>query len=376
MKGRPRFQVGGRAFAYAIIISFWMGFLAGCGPTHEEIMAQEQARLQREAREREEADARRQAEQARDARVRAAVTACSDSAAQGDLDAALLRCQGALKDIQRYSDQDQQVREMIIKIARAMPSPPATPEETVRFMARGEAKLKMGGAGSYEGAANEMEQAVSNAPWLADAYLNLGIVQEKAEMFGKAIRNFRLYLLASPESPNAKAVQAKIYALEVSQEEQAKMQSLAGVWRSGAGNAYKATLEGRRIKINGSGSLQNTDGGKQTFWLVFDLEKKGASLDGSAQIAREGLKGCNFPNETVPVSGSVGGDGRTMRLQWKESVYQWTWQGSVCTGVSSLGKADRYVDLYQGASPVSGETNPGPSPVKKSSDWGKKPVRK
>ena len=191
IKGGLRFQGIGRTLSCLVAIFLLAGLLPGCGPTHEEIMAKEQQRLQREAREQQEAEARRQAEesrrqaeQAKQERIRIAVAAGSEAAAGGQLGVALRRLQEALRDIERYSDQDRHVREAIIKVVRAMPAPPPIPEETLRSMTRGEAKLKMGGGGSYEGAAKEMEQAVLAAPWLADGYFNLGIVQEKAEMFG------------------------------------------------------------------------------------------------------------------------------------------------------------------------------------------------
>jgi tetratricopeptide (TPR) repeat protein len=371
------FQGRGRTLpCIGVILLLLAGLLPGCGPKHEEIMAMEQQRLQREALARQEAEARRQAEQARkeaeQERIRAMVTACSDSAAQGQLDIALMRCQEALRNIERYSDQDRQVRELIIKVVRAMPAPPPTPEETLRSIARGEAKVKMGGTGSYAGAAKEMEQAVSTAPWLADAYFNLGVVQEKGDMFGQAIQNLRLYLLAAPQSPNAKAVQAKIYGLEVMREEQEKVQSLAGSWRSAGGNLYKVTIEGKKIRIEGSSTYKLSNGGTQKYWRVFDFEKKGGSLEGSASIAIESSNGCNFPNETVPATGIMGGEGRPTRFDWKETAYQWTYQGNLCTGVSSLGKNERFVELVKQVTPGNSEIKKSTAPATKATKMMKK----
>jgi tetratricopeptide (TPR) repeat protein len=358
IKGGLRFQGIGRTLSCLVTIFLLAGLLPGCGPTHEEIMAKEQERLQREARERQEAEARRQAEeskrqaeQAKQERIRIAVAAGSEAAAGGQLGVALRRLQEALRDIERYSDQDRHVREAIIKVVRAMPAPPPIPEETLRSMTRGEAKLKMGGGGSYEGAAKEMEQAVLAAPWLADGYFNLGIVQEKAEMFGQAIQNFQLCIFAVPQSPNAKAVQAKIYGLEVMREEQEKVKSLAGSWRSSGGNTYKVTIEGRKIRIEGSASDKATDGSLLKTWRVFDLEKKGGSLEGSVSITRNPSNGCSFPIETVPASGISGGDGRFTKISWKESAYRWTWQGKICTGVSSLGKEEGSLELVEWIKP-------------------------
>jgi len=378
IRGRSRFQGIGRTLpCLGIILLLLVGLLPGCGPTHEEIMAMEQERLQREARERQEAEDRRQAEEARkraeQERIRAIVATCSDSAAQGQLDTALIRCQEALKNLERYSDPDRQVRETIIKAVRAMPAPPQIPEETLRSMARGEAKVKLGGAGSYEGAVKEMEQAVLTAPWLADAYFNLGIVQEKADMFGQAIQNLRLYLLAAPQSPNAKAVQAKIYGLEVMREEQEKVRALAGSWRSAGGNAYKVTVEGRKIRIEGSSLAKLTDGRSLKTWRIFDLETKGGSLEGSASVTRDSINGCSFPIETVPASGTIGGDGRFPKISWKETLYRWTYQGKVCTGVSSLGKEDSFLELVERiAAQNPGNTQSASEPAKISKPSAKK----
>ena len=69
-----------------------------------------------------------------------------------------------------------------------------------------------------------MEQAVLAAPWLADGYYKLGVFQEKAGKFSESTRNFKLYLLAAPQSKNATAVQVKIYELERMKKEKEKDQ--------------------------------------------------------------------------------------------------------------------------------------------------------
>jgi tetratricopeptide (TPR) repeat protein len=144
---------------------------------------------------------------------------------------------------------DQQVREEIIKVVRAMPAPPPLPENVMRSMVRGETKLKMGGTGSYEAAAKEMEQAVMEAPWFVDGYYNLGIVQEKAGNFWQGAQNLRLCLLAAPNSRNAAAIQAKVYELEVMEEEQKKMSALQGVWYDGQKYEYALKVEGKKILL-------------------------------------------------------------------------------------------------------------------------------
>jgi tetratricopeptide (TPR) repeat protein len=315
----------------------------GCGPTNEEIMAREQARLQREAQARAEAEARRQAEEARRhaeesrlARIRAVETAGDDAARQGELEKALDNYQEVLKNVQRYSEQDQRVRQAVIKVVRAMPAPPPLPESAMRYVVRGEAKVKAGGTGSYEAAAEEMEQAVLEAPWFADGYFNLATVQDKAGRFGRAIRNFQLCLFADPQSRGAAAVQAKIYELEVKQEEAIKTLQLLGGWRN-LDNANKNTnFWGVTLKD-----------GKIYIGDEIQVERKGRALEGFFLITWPTIHNCNIPSERVPITGTISEDGTSMELHYEYSNYQVNWQGQVCTGVALLGKVSGRKRLVQ-----------------------------
>jgi tetratricopeptide (TPR) repeat protein len=121
---------------------------------------------------------------------------------------------------------DQMLREKIIKHVQAMKKAPAIPEEAERFMARGAAAVRSAkDANDFKDAVAEFEKATLTAPWLASAYYNLGISQEKAGMYADAIRSLRLYLLASPDAPDAKAVRNLIYEIEYRQEKAAKESS-------------------------------------------------------------------------------------------------------------------------------------------------------
>jgi hypothetical protein len=130
-------------------------------------------------------------------------------------------------------------------------------------------------------------------------------------------------------------------------EEQERVKALAGSWRSRGGNIYKVTIEGRKIRIEGSSLAKLTDGKSLKTWRVFDLETKGASLEGFVSVTRDSIHGCSFPIETVPASGIIGGDGRFTKIGWKESLYRWTYQGQVCTGISSLGKEESFIELVE-----------------------------
>ncbi len=223
-----------------------------------------------------------------------------------------------LHHVARYSDEDQRAREAIIKAVLAMPTPPPTPDDVLRAMVRAQMRIKQGN--SFQTAVDEMEQAVLAAPWLAEAYLNLALVQEKAEMFQPAIQNLKLCLLAAPQSPNLATVKTKIYELEMMNEQAVTTQGLQGEWKNAncsSCSAYTVKVEGNKIRIGD-----------------WDLVKTGHTLEGSTTIGGDALPHprfgtddgkyfdpCRSPNETVPVSGSISDDGKTIELTWMASQY-------------------------------------------------------
>lgn len=104
---------------------------------------------------------------------------------------------------------DDALREKIIKLARTVK--PAIPEEAKRHMAYGTAAIE--GAKSvadYQEAAKEFELATLAAPWLGNAYFNLGFVQDKAENYAAALRNLKFALLASPDDQEIEALIFKV----------------------------------------------------------------------------------------------------------------------------------------------------------------------
>lgn len=128
-------------------------------------------------------------------------------------------------DLKQYVDDlkknpgDKALREKILKLAAGRKSMPALPEETERSMARGTAfAQKASDLAGYRKAIAEFESATDTAPWLALAYYNLGVVQEKAGLFKEAIESFKYYLLADPDAKNVRDVKNTIYALEAEAE--------------------------------------------------------------------------------------------------------------------------------------------------------------
>ena len=310
-----------KVYATVIILSALL-FITSCGPSNEEIMAMERAQAQERiaaeaehARAVEEVRKQKQMEEARLAKILAMEKAGDEAARQGELEKALDNYLEVLKNVQRYGEQDQRIRQSVIKVVRAMHAPPAIPESVMRSMVRGETRLRTGGTGSYEDAATEMEQAVLYAPWLADAYFNLGTVQEKAGKFNEAIQNFKLYLLAAPRVQNATAIQAKIYELEILKEDQEKMKAMEGEWivNNGGGKVI-LKIEGPNVHMSG--------------WLSAELQKKGRELNGfitsrgwTDEVGPEGVP-CTIPGQTNPISGIISADGRTIEFKFMSDDYK------------------------------------------------------
>jgi hypothetical protein len=96
---------------------------------------------------------------------------------------------------------------------------PPVPEEARMHMVRAQAILKDSTEfEAYDEALGEMGAAAGVAPWWSDIYYNAALVAEKAGYVDDAIGGLKAYLLANPRASDARAVQDKIYALEVKQE--------------------------------------------------------------------------------------------------------------------------------------------------------------
>jgi len=160
------------------------------------------------------------------------------------------------------------LREKIIKLVQGMKPQPSVPEEVERYLARGRAAFK--GAAQpkdFEDAVNEFKKALLIAPWVAEGYYNLGIVQDKAGQYQNAIHNLKLYLLAAPNATDVKEVKSLIFEIEYRQEkaqkeivtkkkeEEAKF-DFNGVWTEAPLSdrscwRYKFIVSGRQLTITG-----------------------------------------------------------------------------------------------------------------------------
>jgi formylglycine-generating enzyme required for sulfatase activity len=92
-------------------------------------------------------------------------------------------------------------------------------DEAKRHFNRGVAAVEMAKSpADYEAAIKEFKQAIDLAPDWADAYYNLGKVQEQAEKFADAVVSFKQYLRLSPKASDTDTVKSLIDKLEYKAE--------------------------------------------------------------------------------------------------------------------------------------------------------------
>ncbi len=135
---------------------------------------------------------------------------------------AVVQAETPLEQLRQMVQQLQQqpnnaaLREKIIKLVQEVNPAPAIPEEAERRMARGMAAFKGAQSPSdYRDAVREFELATLAAPWYGDAYFNLGVAQDKAQLYEDALRSLRLAQLTSPAS---KEIRELIYEVEYRNE--------------------------------------------------------------------------------------------------------------------------------------------------------------
>lgn len=147
-----------------------------------------------------------------------------------------LQAQTSQETLKQYIDDLQKnpdnfaLRERIIKHVQEMKIKPAVSREAERFMNRGAAAMKSAkDVNGFSDAVEEFEKATLTAPWLANAYWNLGIAQNKVGQYISAIKSFKLYLAAAPDAADKREVEKLIDEIEYQQEKAVKESNPAAI---------------------------------------------------------------------------------------------------------------------------------------------------
>ncbi|HUN53950.1 MAG TPA: tetratricopeptide repeat protein [Smithella sp.] len=147
-----------------------------------------------------------------------------------------------ISDLQKNPN-DNALREKIIRFAQTMKPAPAVPAEVDELV--GQAKYAFKHAKEqkdYLDAVEAYQKVVTLAPWIGDNYYNLGVAQEQAGKFQDAINSFELYLIASPDTGDAKEVRERIGGLKYAAEKAVKDSSPEAVAEKKQ-NAYGTWLK-------------------------------------------------------------------------------------------------------------------------------------
>ena len=110
---------------------------------------------------------------------------------------------------------DSTLREKIIRLAIAMKPVPGVPEDARRSFIRGNTAIKDATSqDDYVKAEKLYDEALSLAPWWADAYFNRSKAEEMHQDYGAAIESLKFFLMTSPPPSDVREAQDHIYALE------------------------------------------------------------------------------------------------------------------------------------------------------------------
>ncbi|MGD0584566.1 MAG: tetratricopeptide repeat protein [Oryzomonas sp.] len=295
-----------------IVYGLLLAVLAGCGPSVEEI-------AQREEAERRAELSRIAVEQARQAQIAARqaelarIEQSADQAAHaGDAATALSGYKELLRAAQGNGAEDLRLREKIIGYVHTLNTPPPITEEVRRQIIRAQTILKINRDPGQ--AVAELDSAMLLAPWWADGYYNLGLMQEGAGQYGDAIRSLKLCLRADPHAPNIDAIQNKIYELEVQKENADRTRAMAGTWTNNqSGSTYTVTMVGNSFQaIN-----QNN--------FILRGTKDGMTIKGTVTVPAtapwKGITNCMTPEYTVPLTGQIAPDGSAITFKYMWNNY-------------------------------------------------------
>lgn len=157
------------------------------------------------------------------------------------------------------SPNDIALREQIIKLAQKLKPVPVIPEEARRHFVKAVTLQKEAkNSEDYDLPIQEYQQALLLAPWWSDAYYDLSSAFELKQQYVEGIQNLKLSILASPEGPDARAAQDKVYALEAKAEKNAQAQSVVAAARE---KAQEAHFEGTWILTGGTYIISRNSSG-------------------------------------------------------------------------------------------------------------------
>lgn len=145
---------------------------------------------------------------------------------------------------------DHTLRERIIKLGTSIKPAPAIPEEAREPFVMGATVLRKASDPAGAGRAIDLfTQALTIAPWFADAYYNRAIAHEAAGQFEPAIDDLKLYLGFKLTDAERREAQDKIYSLKADAQ-------LDAAKKAEQDKIYRAEEEKRQAQRNLAAALK------------------------------------------------------------------------------------------------------------------------
>ncbi len=231
--------------------------------------------------------------------------ALGDSAASGgDQDGALSIYTAAMLRAKNLGGElEGSIRIKIVRYVAGLTTPPVLPAAAREHFIRANYLIEKGrNATDVE---KEMAAVVDAAPWWAEGYYNLALVQADRNRYVAAMETLKLFIQAASNSPKAQAAQDKIFELKIAKEEADAIAGMTGMW------------DGWHVRVEDSGQL-TISAGKQ----IFNLTMKQGILEGSLQSKPyPGANNCTIPGQMHPVTGKISDDLRVITLTHNWSTY-------------------------------------------------------
>lgn len=221
-----------------------------------------------------------------------------------------------------------ELRAKIISYVQSLKNTPPTPEEAVRALTRGKVILNMAkDKQGYEKAIPELQEVITAAPWIAEAYESLAIAQEKSGYYADAIQNLQFLLLLDPKAKNAKDIKKKIFELEVYAEQ-------AGQTVVPAPGKLPKSAAGKKPEASGASKAAGQKYDPDLYigsWYMVQEGRKGEDAMIHAFTLQKNTKGDLVAMPPRRVTGSIGSVTK-FHIDGEDLVLQITWKSSSIPG--------------------------------------------
>lgn len=221
-----------------------------------------------------------------------------------------------------------ELRAKIISYVQSLKNTPPTPEEAVRALTRGKVILNMAkDKQGYEKAIPELQEVITAAPWIAEAYESLAIAQEKSGYYADAIQNLQFLLLLDPKAKNAKDIKKKIFELEVYAEQ-------AGQTVVPAPGKLPKSAAGKKPEAGGASKAAGQKYDPDLYigsWYMVQEGRKGEDAMIHAFTLQKNTKGDLVAMPPRRVTGSIGSVTK-FHIDGEDLVLQITWKSSSIPG--------------------------------------------